>query len=739
MNSMKKNFSVDGMTCASCAVNIESILASQDGILHASVNYANRSAFVEYQPNLISVEQMQKVVQSIGYELLAEAENDKEFLEQQQEEHYRTLQKKTILAGTLAVPIFTIGMFFHHSIPYANSIMMLLSLPVLFWSGKDFFTNAYNQARHRSANMDTLVALSTGIAFAFSSFSTIYPEFFLSKGLQPQVYFEAATVIIAFILVGKMLEERAKSKTSTAIKKLMGLQAKTVRVIRDNTEIEIPIQDVSINELIVIRPGEKIPVDGKVSAGTSHVDESMLTGEPVPVNKKIGDSVFAGTINQKGSIQIRAEKVGSGTLLAQIIKMVQEAQGSKPPIQKLADKIAGVFVPVVIAISILSFGVWYFFGPDPVFTHAMVSMITVLIIACPCALGLATPTAIMVGIGKGAENGILIKDAESLELAYKVDTIVLDKTGTITKGEPEVTDMIWTTQVLDKKRFLQIMLSMELRSEHPLAEAVIKKLKSEEITSIKLLSFESITGQGVKAATDDAVYYIGSNALIEEQGILIDKAIGQRTEEYKAAGKTVIYFGNQKEVLCMVTIADTIKETSISAIRDLKKLGVEVVMMTGDSKETAATVAKKSGIDTYFAEVMPSDKARYVEKLQQQGKVVAMVGDGINDSHALAQADIGIAMGKGTDIAMDVAQITLMKSDLQHIAGAMKLSKATVLTIRQNLFWAFIYNVISIPIAAGVLYPLNGFLLNPMIAGAAMALSSVSVVTNSLRLKRKKL
>ncbi|MBC7757589.1 MAG: copper-translocating P-type ATPase, partial [Phormidesmis sp. FL-bin-119] len=574
-----------------------------------------------------------------------------------------------------------------------------------------------------------------GIAFIFSVFNTVYPEFWHQRGLHPHVYYEAASVIIVFISLGKMLEEKAKSNTSSAIKKLMGLQPKTVRILVNDTEQEIPVKSVAPGNIIIVRPGEKIPVDGTLTSGSSYVDESTITGEPVPVQKQKDTKVFAGTMNQKGSFQFRADKVGSFTLLAQIIKAVQDAQGSKAPVQKLVDKISGIFVPVVIGISIITFILWMLFGGENAFTHALLTSVTVLVIACPCALGLATPTAIMVGIGKGAENNILIKDAESLELGHKVNAIILDKTGTITEGKPVVNAIEWGASRTHDDSLKAVLYSLEIRSEHPLAEAVVNHLKGAGIAGMELSSFESITARGVKGTVGDKTYFAGNQKLILENDIQIGDDLKEKAGRYQQKANTVIYFADKAEVLAVIAIADKVKATSAKAMQLLRHMGVEVYMLTGDNQETAAAVAHEVEISHFKAEVLPSEKADFVKDLQAQGKIVAMVGDGINDSHALAQADVSIAMGKGSDIAMDVAKMTLITSDLLAIPKALKLSKRTVQTVRQNLFWAFIYNIIGIPLAAGVLYTYNGFLLDPMIAGAAMALSSVSVVTNSLRLK----
>ena len=582
--------------------------------------------------------------------------------------------------------------------------------------------------------MDTLVALSTGIAYLFSVFNMLFADFWHQRGLHAHVYFEAAAVIIAFILLGKLLEERAKGNTSSAIKKLMGLQPKTVIVVQaDGTEKQTAIEDVSAGDVILVKPGEKIAVDGMVISGNSYVDESMLSGEPVPVLKKEKEKVFAGTINQKGSFRFRAVKVGKETMLAHIIKMVQDAQGSKAPVQKLVDRIAGIFVPTVIGIAILTFTLWLILGGENGVVQGLLAAVTVLVIACPCALGLATPTAIMVGVGKGAENGILIKDAESLELAKKVNAIVLDKTGTITEGRPQVTGIKWLNNEDTAK---EILLSIEKQSEHPLAEAVVKHLGDVATTSLSM--FDSITGKGAKADHDNETYYVGNKKLLAENNIAIAGELQDQAEEWGKQSKTVIWFANSKKALAVIAIADKIKETSVQAIREMQEMGIDLYMLTGDNEATAKAIAEQTGIKHYKAEVLPQHKADFVKELQSKGKVVAMVGDGINDSTALATADVSIAMGKGSDIAMDVAKMTIISSDLTKIPQAIRLSKQTVATIKQNLFWAFIYNVIGIPVAAGILYPVNGFLLNPMIAGAAMALSSVSVVSNSLRLKWKK-
>lgn len=732
--TVKNTFPVLGMTCASCASSAESIVTFELGVVDASVNFATGNLTVEYLPNLTDASKLQKAVQGVGYDLLIlEEAKQQESLETIHAENFKKLKNKTIWAVLLSLPVVVIGMFFMN-IPYANEIMWLFSTPVILWLGKDFFVNAWKQAKHRSANMDTLVALSTGIAYLFSVFNMLFIDFWHQRGLHAHVYFEAAAVVIAFILLGKLLEEKAKGNTSSAIKKLMGLQPKTVIVIQpDGTEKQVAIEEVNAGAVILVKPGEKIAVDGMVISGHSYVDESMLSGEPVPVLKKEDEKVFAGTINQKGSFQFKAVKVGKETMLAQIIKMVQDAQGSKAPVQKLVDKIAGIFVPIVMGIALLTFMAWMFLGGDNAVVQGLMATVTVLVIACPCALGLATPTAIMVGVGKGAENGILIKDAESLELARKVTAIVLDKTGTITEGRPQVTGIKWLKDVDTAK---DILLSIEKQSEHPLAEAVVKTL--EGLSGVVLSNFDSITGKGAKAVYADETYYVGNKKLLAENSIVIAESLLIQAEEWGKESKTVIWFTNSKQALSVIAISDKIKETSVQAIKELQEMNIELYMLTGDNEATAKAIAAQTGIKHYNAEVLPQHKADFIKELQQQGKTVAMVGDGINDSTALATADVSIAMGKGSDIAMDVAKMTIISSDLTKIPQAIRLSKQTVATIKQNLFWAFIYNLIGIPLAAGVLYPINGFLLNPMIAGAAMALSSVSVVSNSLRLKWKK-
>lgn len=734
VTTVRDKFPVLGMSCASCASSVETLTQASPGVLDASVNFATGQLTVEYLPTVTGARKLQKAVQSLGYDLMVEQESEQQDrLEIIQEQKIRALRNKTTWAIGLAIPLFLIGMFFMH-VPYANLWMWALATPLVFWLGRDFYINAFKQATHRSANMDTLVALSTGIAYLFSVFNMLFPEVWERRGLQAHVYFEAAGVIIAFILLGKLLEENAKGNTSTALKKLMGLQPKTVLIMdARGKESEKPIEEVQPGDVIRVRPGEKIAVDGALISGTSFVDESMLSGEAVPVQKNKQDKVFAGTINQQGSFSFKAEKVGKATLLAQIIQKVQDAQGSKAPVQKLVDKIAGVFVPAVLAIAFITLILWIILGGENGLVHGLLSAITVLVIACPCALGLATPTAIMVGVGKGAAQGILIKDAESLERTKDVDAIVLDKTGTITEGKPEVNEMAW---LHGDQTSEAVLYAIEAQSEHPLASAVVRHLK--DVKPVSISDFESITGKGARADYQGEPYFVGNSKMLKEHSIHIDDSLREKARKWAEESKTVIWFSDREKALAVMAVSDRIKTGSAAAIRQMQDLDIVVYMLTGDNPASAKAIAEQAGILHYQAEMLPEDKSDFIQKIQAQGKVVAMVGDGINDSTALATADVSIAMGKGSDIAMDVAKMTVISSDLSKIPQAIRLSKQTVKTIRQNLFWAFIYNLIGIPIAAGILYPFNGFLLNPMLAGAAMALSSVSVVGNSLRLKWKK-
>ncbi|WP_108822787.1 cation-translocating P-type ATPase [Dysgonomonas sp. Marseille-P4361] len=732
----KKDFPVTGMTCASCVAHVQSTLSKQPGVVEASVNLANATAYVEYLPSITSPDKMQKAVQDAGYNLIVDAMSKGE-IEDLRNKELSKLKWNCILSLVFAVPLIIIAMFFH-AMPYANYIMWALSTPIIFVFGRQFFVVAWRQAKHLSTNMDTLVALSTGTAYLFSVFNTLVLSFWEQRGLEPHVYFEVSGVVIAFVLLGRYMEEKAKRSTTTAIKELMGLQPKTALVVKNGVFVDVPIENIQIGDEIVVKPGDKIPVDGIISKGSSFVDESMISGEPIAVEKKEKEKVFAGTINQTGSFHFIANRIGANTLLGQIIRMVQEAQGSQAPIQKTVDKVSSIFIPVIGAIAIITFFAWFFLGGENGFTQGLLSMVTVLVIACPCALGLATPTAIMVGIGKGATNGILIKGAEALEKAQKATAVVLDKTGTITEGKPHVTNMNWVVQPSDV--LYDVLYTIEAYSEHPLANAV-KQYVKENARLLEGVEVKALTGRGVVGVIDGRQYFIGNLKLLEEQGILLSDEERVWIDKEINNSNSIALFADEQKLLAIIAITDTVKSTSLEAIDKLKSMGLKVYMLTGDSNRSAKLIANQVGIDSerIKAGILPAEKTDFIKELQKQGEVVIMVGDGINDSGALAVADVSVAMGKGSDIAMDVAQITIISSDLNKLSQAVKLSKETVKTIKQNLFWAFIYNIIGVPIAAGILYPINGFLLNPMIAGAAMALSSVSVVTNSLLLKIKKI
>ena len=731
-----ESFPVTGMSCAACATSVESILSNTEGVDEASVNFASNTVLVKHRVDVSSL-QLQEALRKVGYDLVIDVEDPDARLEEEQLLSYRRMRLRLIWSAVLTLPVFILGMFYPDWSP-GRWIALGLSIPVLFYFGRSFYISAWKQTRHGRANMDTLVALSTGIAFGISLFNTLAPRFWTSRGFDAHVYYETAAVIITFISLGKLLEERAKANTSSALKKLIGLQPNTVTVIREEEESEIPISEVMAGDRLIARPGEKIAVDGRVVAGESFLDESLITGESMPSRKSAGSTVYAGTINQKGSLQYSAEKVGSATLLGQIINTVKQAQGSKAPVQRLVDKIAAVFVPTVLGIAVLTFIIWLIFGGSDAMGHALYTAIAVLVIACPCALGLATPTAVMVGIGKGAEHNILIRDAESLELAHKVNTIILDKTGTITRGRPVVTNIHWIDNTSDADA--SELLALELNSEHPVAAALCLHLKEKGIKAAELSSFRSITGKGVLAENKSGdLISVGNLQFLQDQHIPVDNDLSKLSSEWQIEAKTVIFFCRNKEVLAVIAVADDLKQESAGAIRELSQMGIKVEMLTGDNEETARAISQATGIQNYRSAVTPHDKAVHIQNLQKSGQVVAMVGDGINDSEALAVADVSIAMGHGSDIAMDVAKMTLVSSNLALLPGAIRLSRSTVRGIRQNLFWAFIYNLIGIPIAAGVLYPVNGFLLDPMLAGAAMAFSSVSVVANSLRLRRIKL
>lgn len=728
---IKNTYPVVGMSCASCAARVDKTLNSLPGVYQATVNYATAMAQVEYNPASCSDAALQSAVQNVGYDLLIDTDdNATDKAEEIRAARYRKIKRYTVAAILLSLPIMIISMFFEE-VTSLKYVLWILSTPVVFGLGREFYINAWRQLKHGTSNMDTLVAVSTGIAYLFSVFNLLFPDFWLSRGIEPHIYFEAASVIIAFILLGRLLEERAKQNTSTAIKKLIGLQPKTVTLIVDSSERTVPIAAVQKGDTILVKPGERIAVDGTVITGESYVDESMLNGEPIPLHKQSGEKVFAGTINQKGTFQFVADKIGANTMLAQIIRMVQDAQGSKAPVQKLVDRIARYFVPAIIGISVIAFVSWICFAPANGFTNGLLAMVTVLIIACPCALGLATPTAIMVGIGKGAEHGILIKDAESLEIAKKIDTIILDKTGTITEGRPTVVDSLWR-EGFESSR--EILYSLERLSEHPLSNAVVDTLRNEK--EVPVDQFESIPGKGVKGRVGSQTYYAGNLSLLDDKDIRVDSSLKMLADKWTQEAKTLVWFADSTQAIAVIALTDTLKPTSALAISQLQKLGIEVYMLTGDNATSAQEISREVGIRQYKAGVLPDEKARFIKELQADGKKVAMVGDGINDSAALAQADLSIAMGQGSDIAVDTAMATILSSDLLKIPETIRLSQLTIKTIYQNLFWAFIYNLIGIPIAAGVFYSVNGFLLNPMWASAAMAFSSVSVVLNSLRLKR---
>lgn len=732
----KKVYPVMGMHCAACANNVEKIVKKQEGVEDASVNLAAAVLTVDFNSDVVSPEQLKDAVMKIGFDLIIDEDNSMEEQEEAEHSYYEQLQRKTVVAWIFALPVAFMGMFFM-DFPGINWWMLVLSLPVLFYSGHAFYVNAWKQAKHFTSNMDTLVALSTSIAFLFSLFNTLYPRFWYEQGLEPHVYYEAATVIIAFVLVGKLMEEKAKGKTSMAIRKLMGLQPKTARILRDGKEEDILISELKKGDKVSVRPGERVPVDGLIVEGDTFIDESMISGEPIPVEKKLNDKVLAGTINQNGAFVMSAEKVGRETVLAQIIRMVQEAQGSKAPVQRIVDKVTAVFVPTVLTIAILTFIVWMIVGGVDDFSYAMLSAVSVLVIACPCALGLATPTALMVGIGKGAEAHILIKDAVALEQMRKVDTVVLDKTGTVTEGRPTVTGWLHDAGWVNEHK--GILYAAELKSEHPLALAIVEELKKDGNKPAIIDSFESRTGRGIVVTRGGKTYWAGSHRLLNDFGAKVSDLLKSMVEEYERSGKSLVYFGEESTLLAVIVISDKVKPTSIQAVKQMQAEGKYVVLLTGDGHLTAQNVAGEINANRFIAEALPDDKENVIKELQREGRVVAMVGDGINDSQALARADVSIAMGKGTDIAMDVAMVTLMTSDLLLLPKAFKLSRKTVRLIHQNLFWAFIYNLIGIPIAAGILFPMYGILLNPMIASAAMACSSVSVVLNSLSLNWRKL
>ena len=734
---------IQGMQCASCVQKIEKALLRMTGVLKASVNLATEKAKVEYIPSETSLAEIKRVIEQTGYKVLEiPPEEELEDIERiVRKKEYIKLKRKFFVGLILGIIIFLGSMpdLFPWTPDILNNffVLWMLATPVQFWIGWQFYKGAWGAFTHRNADMNTLIAVGTSAAYLYSVAATLFPSLFESGGLKPEVFFDTSAMIIVLILLGRLLEARAKGQTSEAIKKLIGLRPKTARVKREGKEIDIPVEEVLVGDVIIVRPGEKIPVDGIITDGKSSVDESMITGESMPAKKEAGDEVIGATINKTGSFQFRATKIGKDTALAQIIKLVQDAQGSKAPIQRLADVIAGYFVPIVISIAIVTFVVWFNFGPSPALTFALLNFVAVMIIACPCALGLATPTAVMVGTGKGAENGVLIKGGESLETAHKLDTVVFDKTGTLTKGEPEVTDII-VFNSYSEEEVLKYAASAEKVSEHPLGEAVIKKAIETQIVLHDPKNFKAIEGHGIEAEVENVGVLLGNAKLLRDRNIEIKDLI-EKAEYFAKDGKTPIYIALNGHAAGVIAVADTLKENSVQAVEKLKKLGLEVIMLTGDNRKTAQAMARRAGIDRVLPEVLPEDKVHEIKKLQSEGKKVAMVGDGINDAPALAQADVGIAIGSGTDVAMEASDITLIKGDLQGVVSAIELSKRTIRVIKQNLFWAFFYNVAGIPIAAGVLYPFFGILLNPIFASAAMAFSSVSVVSNSLRLRRAKL
>ncbi|MEH2065497.1 MAG: heavy metal translocating P-type ATPase [Nostoc sp.] len=749
-----------GMSCASCANNIEEAIRSVPGVSDCNVNFGVEQATIQYDRNRTNLETIQAAIDAAGYssyplqeQEMITGEDDAE--KNAREAELRILTRKIVVGAILSTLILlgSISAMTGLNLPGIRTlwldnpwVQLVLASAVLFWCGADFFKNAWKAFKRHTATMDTLVAMGTGAAYFYSLFATVFPGFFTSAGLMPDVYYEAAAVITTLILLGKLFENRAKAQTSEAIRKLIGLQARDAKVIRDGKEVNVPIQEVQIGDVILVRPGEKIPVDGEVIEGASKVDEAMVTGESLPVKKQPGDEVIGATINKTGSFKFRATRVGKDTFLSQIVKMVQQAQGSKAPIQRLADQVTGWFVPVVMAIAIAAFVIW--FNVMGNLTLALITTVGVLIIACPCALGLATPTSVMVGTGKGAENGILIKGAESLELAHKIQTIVLDKTGTLTQGKPTVTDFVTVngTANSNELKLLQLAASVERNSEHPLAEAVVRYAQSQQVELTEAKKFEAMptashfvanAGSGVQGIVSDHLVQIGTQRWMAELNI-DTRTLQERKASLEAAGKTAILIAVDGQIQGLMGIADALKPSSVAVVRTLQKLGLEVVMLTGDNRQTASAIATEVGITRVFAEVRPDQKAAEIQALQAEGKIVAMVGDGINDAPALAQANVGIAIGTGTDVAIAASDITLISGDLQGIVTAIQLSRATMQNIRQNLFFAFIYNVAGIPIAAGVLFPIFGWLLNPMIAGGAMAFSSVSVVTNALRLRNFK-
>ncbi|NLX62394.1 MAG: copper-translocating P-type ATPase [Tissierellia bacterium] len=718
----KKTLLVEGMTCSACSARVEKVLSRIDGVKFASVNLSTNKAVVEFPAGAIEDEVLIRAIEKAGYKAEVEVERDIDREKEMREKEIKSLKRSFIISAIFSLPLFS-AMFFHmagrHNILTNGYFQLVLATFVQFVIGSRFYVGAYKSLRGGGANMDVLVALGTTAAYFYSIYNLVI-------GID-EYYFEASAVIITLILLGKTFEAVAKGRTSEAIKKLIGLQPKTARVIRDGREVDLPIEEVVIGDIVVVRPGEKIPVDGVIVEGNSSIDESMITGESIPIDKSVGDEVIGATINKFGSFKFKATKVGKDTVLAQIVKLVEEAQGSKAPVQRLADKISGIFVPIVVAIALITLLGYYLIQGD--FNTGLINAVAVLVIACPCALGLATPTAIMVGTGKGAENGILFKSGEHLEKAHEMDTIVLDKTGTITKGEPEVTDIVPLGHI-DRDELLKIAASVEKTSEHPLGQAIVRKAEEELLMVVEAKEFSAIPGKGIKAKLEDETVYVGNRRLMEEENINV-KSLEEKLSQLEEEGKTAMLVALDGKVVVIIAVADQIKDNSKEAIRKLMDMGLEVYMITGDNERTARAIGKQVGIKNVLAEVLPENKAEVVEKIKAEGKKVGMVGDGINDAPALVAADVGFAIGTGTDVAIEAADVTLMRGDLMGVVTAIRLSHRTMKTIKQNLFWAFFYNSVGIPFSA------LGF-LNPMIAGAAMAFSSVSVVTNSLRLRNFK-
>ncbi len=726
---VKTTLPVLNMACAACSAAVEQTLRSQKGVVEATVNLAAAQVHLTYDPAQTSPRKLAKAVKAAGFVLVESTDDNNMVSEYRRRKSFRW-RVRTIGAIVLFIPLMVLSMVMP-PISGLKYILWALATPILFVFGYEFYKGAWQQACHGRANMDTLVAVSTSVAYIFSVFNTLFPDFWLQRGIEPHLYFEASAGIIAFVSIGKMLEERAKDGTNAAIAKLMGLQPQTVMRVDDKGNVqEVDINRIVVGDKVVARPGERIAVDGVVESGQSYVDESMLSGEPMPVRKSKGDILYTGTLNGKGSLIYIAQKTGEATLLSRIIKVVQDAQGSKAPVQRLVDKVAAVFVPIVMSVAILAFVIWMICAGGEGFSHALLAFVTVLVIACPCALGLATPTAITVGIGRAASQGILIKNADSLEVSRKVTSIILDKTGTLTQGHPQVIHTLWHD---DNEVLRAILYSMEMLSEHPLGEAIVKYL--EGIKTVAVERIVAIPGHGIEAQYGTHIYRVGNNVFMQAHSITIPHDMEEVARTWENSAYTVVWYACDEKICAVMAIADPLKPTSQEAVARLKNMGIKVYMLTGDNSNTAQAVAHNVGIEHIYAGVRPEEKAQLVSRMQQQGEVVAMIGDGINDSAALAQADVSIAMGQGSDIAMDVASMTIISSDLLRVPEAIHLSRLTVSTIRQNLFWAFIYNIIGIPVAAGILYPINGFLLNPMIASAAMAMSSVSVVSNSLRLK----